>query len=95
VRPGNGSGDGDAVPAEPGQFPDYAPFLAADARARTLVVERDALVSAIEDLPDDEPMQVRFAEGRLEVGDVVPVVLPASYDGMQLLRVTSGSCSAT
>lgn len=82
---GPGDGDGDGAPvevaAEPGEFPDYAKFLAADARAQVLIVERDTLVSAIEDLPDDEPMQVRFGDDRLELGDVVPVVLPASYDG--------------
>jgi DNA polymerase III sliding clamp (beta) subunit (PCNA family) len=63
-----------------GDFPDYERFLAADARTRSLTVERAALLHAIEGGDDEAPLRFRFTAGRLEV-DEPPVPMAASYDG--------------
>jgi DNA polymerase III sliding clamp (beta) subunit (PCNA family) len=63
------------------EFPNYEKFLVADPEAHPLVVDRAALISAIEGLPDGEPLPFRFTEGGLELGDPVAIRLPAVYRG--------------
>jgi DNA polymerase III sliding clamp (beta) subunit (PCNA family) len=68
----------------PGEFPDYQRFLAVDPDATALVVDRAALVDAIEELADDEPMRFVGSSGGLEVGDSPPIHLPAQHRGEQV-----------
>jgi DNA polymerase III sliding clamp (beta) subunit (PCNA family) len=67
-----------------GTYPDYHVFLAGDPAARPIVVDRAALLSAIEDQPDDEPLLVRVKPGAVELGQLVPVRVEADYDGEAL-----------
>ena len=67
-----------------GTYPDYHAFLAGDPAAYPIVVDRAALLSAIEDQPDDEPLLVRATPGAVELGQLVPVRVEAEYNGEAL-----------
>jgi DNA polymerase III sliding clamp (beta) subunit (PCNA family) len=67
-----------ALPMTSGDYPDYEPFLAGDPDARVLTVDRAALLGAIEDLDDHEPLPFRFTAGGLHLGERR---LRADYDG--------------
>ena len=64
-----------------GEFPDYEGFLAATPAAGSLVVDRSALLSAIEQRADDEPLRFRFGPGGLEIGESSPICLAAEGGG--------------
>ena len=78
------AGQSQSLPIAAGQFPDYERFLAADPEASTLVVDKAALLAAIEDLPEDEPLSFRFTREGLRLGDIVPITVPAAYEGDEL-----------
>lgn len=76
------------LPLAPGEFPDYRRILGeitGDESASTVLVDRDLLRGAIEDLPDDEPLQVRVVAGAIELGELVPVRVPVVHDGPDLV----------
>src|SRR5687768_16053741 len=67
-----------AISAE--EFPDYARFLAPDPATQSVVVDRAALLSAIEAADDDLPATVRLTAGALQIGEP-PVPVDVSYAG--------------
>lgn len=67
-----------------GDFPDYRVLLhhiTGDADDAPLITDRAAVVDALEELPDDEPLRVQLKPGALEFGQLVPIVVDATYDG--------------
>ena len=67
-----------------GDFPDHRAVLrgiTGDADAGPLIADRAAVVDALEELPDDEPLRVQLKSGALEFGQLVPIVVDATYDG--------------
>lgn len=67
-----------------GDFPDHRALLnqvtggAADVR---LIADQRAVVDALEEVPDDEPLRVQLRADALEFGQLVPIVVGATYNG--------------
>lgn len=67
-----------------GDFPDHRALLAqitGDAGDTQLIADRAAVVDALEELPDDEPLRVQLKPGSIEFGQLVPIVVDATYEG--------------
>lgn len=67
-----------------GDFPDHRAVLrriTGDADVVPLIADRAAVVDALEELPDDEPLRVQLKAGALELGQLVPIGVDANYDG--------------
>ena len=72
------------VPVLGGDFPDHRSLLrqiAGDTSVVPLITDRDAVIDALEELPDDEPLRAQFKHGAIEFGQLVPIVVTAAYDG--------------
>lgn len=67
-----------------GSFPRYEPYLERDESAHTMIVDRAAVVAAVEDQSDDQPLRLRFMRDALQVGELVRIRVAASYDGPPL-----------
>lgn len=68
------------LPALPATFPAYESFATEPAGAHRLVVERVALVEAIEQQPDG-PLAVSFVPGVMQIGTDATADIPARYSG--------------
>ena len=65
-----------------GDFPDHRGVLnqvTGDARDAQLVADQTAVLDALEELPDDEPLRVRLRPNALELGQLVPIAVDATY----------------
>jgi DNA polymerase III sliding clamp (beta) subunit (PCNA family) len=69
-------------------FPNYERFLAADPDGMTAVVDRAALVDAIEEAEGGSPLRFHFAGDSLDIGEEPPVQVPAQYQGDQGQELT-------
>lgn len=67
-----------------GDFPDHRALLGRITGGTddvALIADREAVVDALEELTDDEPLRVQLKPGALEFGQLVPIVVDATYDG--------------
>ena len=67
-----------------GDFPDYRALLrqiTGDASDVSLIADQSTVVDALEELPEDEPLRVQLKADALEFGQLVPIVVDATYAG--------------